>query len=169
MDGRNKPFDEGALAERMVGDILPAITEMKGGEWTYRVTNCDRSIGARLSGEIAQVHGNQGMTGAPVVLKLNGTAGQSFGVWNVGGLHMYLEGDANDYVGKGMTGGKLVVRPPSVSTFRSQDTAIIGNTCLYGATGGQLYAAGTAGGRCWRSLLRIYDRRAGHGAGQHRL
>jgi glutamate synthase (NADPH/NADH) large chain len=80
-------------------------------------------------------------------MRLFGTAGQSFGVWNAGGLHMYLEGDSNDYVGKGMAGGKLVVYPPRNSEFKSQETVIIGNTCLYGATGGQLFAAGIAGER----------------------
>ncbi|MDX1634948.1 MAG: glutamate synthase large subunit [Marinobacter sp.] len=144
---RNEPFDEGALAERMVKDVADAIANKTGGTWSYRVTNCDRSIGARLSGEIAQAHGNQGMADAPITLELTGTAGQSFGVWNVSGLNLNLEGDANDYVGKGMTGGKLVIRPPRVSSFKSQETSIVGNTCLYGATGGKLFAAGTAGER----------------------
>ena len=144
---RNRPFDQGALAERMVKDTLTAIIEKTGGAWSYRVTNCDRSIGARLSGEIAARHGNQGMADAPITLDLTGTAGQSFGVWNVGGLNLILEGDANDYVGKGMTGGKLVLRPPRGSSFKTQETAIMGNTCLYGATGGKLFAAGTAGER----------------------
>ena len=80
-------------------------------------------------------------------MRLTGTAGQSFGVFNAGGLHLYLEGDANDYVGKGMAGGRIVIAPPKVSSFASQDTAIVGNTCLYGATGGKLLAAGTAGER----------------------
>ena len=144
---RNHPFDQGALAERMVSDAADAIANKTGGQWAYRVTNCDRSIGARLSGEIAQLHGNQGMLDAPITLDLTGTAGQSFGVWNVDGLNLNLEGDANDYVGKGMTGGKLVIRPPANSTFKSQETSIVGNTCLYGATGGKLFAAGTAGER----------------------
>ncbi|MCL4106108.1 UNVERIFIED_CONTAM: hypothetical protein GTU68_058414 [Idotea baltica] len=111
------------------------------------VTNCDRSIGARLSGEIARRYGNNGMEVSPIVMRLKGTAGQSFGVWNAGGLHMYLEGDSNDYVGKGMAGGKLVVYPPNNSEYKSHETVIIGNTCLYGATGGQLFAAGIAGER----------------------
>ena len=144
---RNRPFDEGKLAEQMVQDTTAAIVEKTGGAWSYKVTNCDRSIGARLSGEIAARHGNQGMADAPITLDLTGTAGQSFGVWNVGGLNMILEGDANDYVGKGMTGGKLVVKPPRSSDFKTQETSIIGNTCLYGATGGKLFAAGTAGER----------------------
>ncbi len=144
---RNHPFDKGALAERMVKDAMEAIKNKFGGTFSYRVTNCDRSIGARLSGEIAELHGNQGMVDAPITLELEGTAGQSFGVWNVSGLNMILDGDANDYVGKGMTGGKLVIRPQKVSTFKSQETSIVGNTCLYGATGGKLFAAGTAGER----------------------
>lgn len=143
----NEPYDQGVLAERMVAEALPAIDAKSGGEFRYEVTNCDRSIGARLSGEIARRHGNKGMDDNPIVLRLTGTAGQSFGVWNAGGLHMYLEGDANDYVGKGMAGGKLVIYPPRCSTFASQETSIIGNTCLYGATGGVLYAAGRAGER----------------------
>jgi len=144
---QNEPFDKGLLAEKMIADAMSAIESKSGGEFAYEVTNCDRSVGARLSGEIAKQHGNQGMSSAPIQLDLTGTVGQSFGVWNAGGLHMYLEGDANDYVGKGMTGGKLVVRPPQCSSFKTQDTAIAGNTCLYGATGGKLFAAGTAGER----------------------
>ena len=143
----NRPFDEGALAERMVTDCAAMIENSSGGELTYTIGNCDRSIGARVSGEIARRHGNLGMEPAPIVIRLTGTAGQSFGVWNAGGLHMHLEGDANDYVGKGMAGGKLVVYPPRCSTFASHEAAIIGNTCLYGATGGHLFAAGTAGER----------------------
>ena len=144
---RNTPFDKGYLAERMVEDILPAIEAKSGGEYHYSVSNCDRSIGARLSGEIAKRHGNQGMADAPVKLNLHGVAGQSLGVWNAGGLDIYLRGDANDYVGKGMAGGKIVIAPPEASRFSSNQAPIIGNTCLYGATGGKLYAAGRAGER----------------------
>ncbi|MFZ5757312.1 MAG: glutamate synthase large subunit [Pseudomonadota bacterium] len=144
---RNPSFDQGLLAERMVGEMLGAIERKSGGIFHYEVCNCDRSIGARVSGEIARRHGDLGMVEAPITVRFTGTAGQSFGVWNAGGLHMYLEGDANDYVGKGMAGGKLVIRPPRGSVFKSQETAIIGNTCLYGATGGKLFAAGRAGER----------------------
>ncbi|MTI14131.1 glutamate synthase large subunit [Sansalvadorimonas verongulae] len=144
---RNPPFDKGEMAERMVAEILPAIEAKVGGEFEYTIGNCDRSIGARLSGEIARRYGNQGMADKPVTINLKGSAGQSFGVWNAGGLNMYLEGDANDYVGKGMTGGKVVIRPPQGSVFASEDTSIIGNTCLYGATGGKLFASGSAGER----------------------
>ena len=144
---RNRPYDEGLLAERMVEETLAAIESKSGGEFSFHITNCDRSVGARLSGEIAKRHGNQGMAETPIRLNLTGIAGQSFGVWNAGGLEMVLEGDANDYVGKGMTGGKLVIYPPKGSEFRTNDTSIVGNTCLYGATGGKLLAAGRAGER----------------------
>ena len=144
---RNQPFDKGILAEKMVAETLAAIEAKAGGEFEFNITNCDRSIGARISGEIAKRHGNQGMASKPIVIRFKGTAGQSFGVWNAGGLHMHIDGDANDYVGKGMTGGKLVIRPPQGSPFKSQDTSIIGNTCLYGATGGKLFASGQAGER----------------------
>ncbi|MEX5361870.1 glutamate synthase large subunit [Pseudomonas guariconensis] len=144
---KNPPFDKGELAEKMVEMALPAIRDLSGGEFSLDICNCDRSIGARISGEVARLHGNQGMAGAPITFRFKGTAGQSFGVWNAGGLNLHLEGDANDYVGKGMTGGKLTIVPPAGSPFETQHSAIVGNTCLYGATGGKLFAAGTAGER----------------------
>jgi glutamate synthase (NADPH) large chain len=147
LDPRNVPFDKGVLAEKMLGDMRAAIDGRLGGEFTYAVSNFHRSIGARLSGEIAKRWGNSGMSDAPLVVKLSGSAGQSFGVWNAGGLHLLLEGEANDYVGKGMAGGKIVLQPPLRAGFVARETIIMGNTCLYGATGGELYAAGTAGER----------------------
>ncbi len=146
-DLRNEPFDKGELAEEMVSAVLPAITSKEGGRFGFEVRNFNRSIGARLSGEIARRHGNQGMRDAPVDILLRGTAGQSFGVWNVAGLNLTLIGDANDYVGKGMAGGRIVIRPPEDASYVARDTALIGNTCLYGATGGTLFASGTAGER----------------------
>ena len=143
----NVPADRGELAERMVNDMRGAIEAAAGGEWRYSVKNFNRSIGARISGEIARRWGDHGMESAPLLVRLTGSAGQSLGVWNAGGLNLYLEGDANDYVGKGMAGGKIVLRHPRSVRFVHRETVIMGNTCLYGATGGQLYAAGTAGER----------------------
>ena len=147
LDPHNAPFDKGELAERMVEDMRAAIEHRTGGRFGYEVANFHRSIGARVSGEIARRWGNYGMADAPLIVRLRGSAGQSFGVWNAGGMHLYLEGDANDYVGKGMAAGKIVVRPPANAAFVHKDTVIMGNTCLYGATGGELYAAGQAGER----------------------
>jgi len=147
VDARNPPSDRGVLAERMVQDMQDAIAGAKGGEFSYEVRNYHRSIGERISGEIARRWGNNGMSSAPLIVNLEGSAGQSFGVWNAGGLHLKLVGEANDYVGKGMAGGRIVLRPHARSEFVARETVIMGNTCLYGATGGELYAAGTAGER----------------------
>lgn len=147
LEPKNEPYDKGELAEQMVVDIKDSIVNKTGGEFRYNVRNINRSVGARLSGEIARVHGNYGMIDKPIRLNLTGSAGQSFGVFNAGGLEMRLEGDANDYVGKGMAAGKLTIYPSPESAFETQDASIIGNTCLYGATGGELYAAGKAGER----------------------
>src|SRR5712672_384208 len=147
VDPHNEPFDKGVLAEKMLGDMRDAIAAKSGGKFSYVVSNFHRSIGARVSGEIAKRWGNTGMSAAPLIVTLKGSAGQSFGVWNAGGLHLHLEGEANDYVGKGMAAGKIVLKPSARSTFVARETVIMGNTCLYGATGGELYAAGTAGER----------------------
>ncbi|MDO6543364.1 glutamate synthase large subunit [Photobacterium sanguinicancri] len=143
----NTPFDNAVLSQTLLEEALPAITARSGADLYHNIRNTDRSIGARLSGEIATRYGNQGMASSPINLHLTGTAGQSFGVWNAGGLNLHLIGDANDYVGKGMTGGKITIHPPMGSAFKSHEATIIGNTCLYGATGGKLFAAGTAGER----------------------
>ena len=147
VEDRNPSFDKGELAERMVRDALEGIKARKPQRLEYSVRNVNRSIGARLSGEIAKAHGAEGLPEDCLHIKLNGSAGQSFGVWNHQGLTLEIEGDANDYVGKGMSGGRLIVYPPKGSAFESHKASIIGNTCLYGATGGELFAAGMAGER----------------------
>jgi glutamate synthase (ferredoxin) len=112
---------------------------------TLAIVNTDRSVGARLSGEIAARHGNKGF-GGQLDLTLEGAAGQSFGAFVLQGMHVRLVGEANDYVGKGLNGGRLTVVPPAgVQDPGSQ--VILGNTCLYGATGGELFALGRAGER----------------------
>ncbi len=144
---RNVPHDPGAKNQEVLAALKEAIEHKSGGEFDFSITNCDRSVGALISGAIAKRHGEAGLEDAPVTARFTGVAGQSFGVWNARGLYLYLEGDANDYVGKGMNGGRVVIVPPRESTFESHMTAIVGNTCLYGATGGKLFAAGTAGER----------------------
>lgn len=144
---RNDPHDKGDKNREILEATASSIAKRQSGTFDFTVQNCDRSLGARVSGEIARRYGEAGMEATPLTINLKGIVGQSFGVWNARGVNMYLEGDANDYVGKGMNGGKLVVVPPANSRFESQRTAILGNTCLYGATGGKLFAAGTAGER----------------------
>ena len=143
----NAPFDKAQLNQQILDDAIDAIEKRQSTSLYYNVINTDRSIGARISGEIAKRYGNQGMAGSPIKLYLDGTAGQSFAVWNAGGVELYLTGDANDYVGKGMAGGKVVIKPHQGTAFVCNEATIIGNTCLYGATGGKLFAAGTAGER----------------------
>ncbi|QPG06227.1 glutamate synthase large subunit [Salinimonas marina] len=143
----NQPMDKGELNNRLFTDAREAVANKLGIRLAYPIRNTDRSVGALVSGEIAKYHGNHDMEDAPIEVQFTGTAGQSFGVWNAGGLHMRIEGDANDYVGKGMTGGKLVIYPPANCGFDAHESAIMGNTCLYGATGGKLFAAGRAGER----------------------
>jgi len=147
VEARNPSFDKGELAERMVEDALSGIKSKTPQRLAYPIRNVNRSIGARLSGEIARAHGAEGLPSDCLHIKLTGSAGQSLGVWNHRGLTLELEGDANDYVGKGMAGGRLIVYPDKASSFEAYRTTIIGNTCLYGATGGELYAAGMAGER----------------------
>ncbi|WGS59529.1 glutamate synthase large subunit [Vibrio lentus] len=143
----NAPFDKAQLNQQILDDAIDAIEKRQSTSLYYNVINTDRSIGARISGEIAKRYGNQGMAGSPIKLYLDGTAGQSFAVWNAGGVELYLTGDANDYVGKGMAGGKVVIKPHQGTAFTCNEATIIGNTCLYGATGGKLFAAGIAGER----------------------
>ncbi|MCB6183287.1 glutamate synthase large subunit [Leeia sp. TBRC 13508] len=147
VEASNPSFDKGELAEQMVVDAQLALQHKTHQELFYPIKNTNRSIGARLSGEIARRWGVSGLPEGTLHVRFKGSAGQSFGVWNANGLDLTLEGDANDYVGKGMNGGRIVIAPPPGSTFKSHESVIVGNTCLYGATGGKLYAAGIAGER----------------------
>ncbi len=143
----NEAYDKGLLNKAILAAANEAVVHSTGGEFRFNIQNTDRSVGALLSGEIARHHGDQGMASTPIKLCLTGTAGQSFGVWNAGGLEITLTGDANDYVGKGMAGGKLTIKPPKGVAFESHESMIMGNTCLYGATGGKLFGCGRAGER----------------------
>lgn len=143
----NPPFDRGELNKALHDQAMPYVEAKQSKTFYFDIRNTDRSVGATLSGAIAAIHGDQGLASDPVRAFFTGTAGQSFGVWNAGGVELTLTGDANDYVGKGMAGGVLAIRPPVGSAFRSHEATIAGNTCLYGATGGKLFAAGRAGER----------------------
>ncbi|OCG12158.1 glutamate synthase large subunit [Gilliamella apicola] len=143
----NKPFDKGVLNKEIITQTQQFVDARQSKSFYFDIQNTDRSVGTSLSGYIAKKYGDQGLVSEPISLNFNGTAGQSFGVWNAGGVDLTLTGDANDYVGKGMAGGRIVIRPPQGSAFLSHEATIAGNTCLYGATGGKLYAAGRAGER----------------------
>ena len=114
---------------------------------TFEIRNTDRAIGARQAGDLVRRYGREGLPDGTIDLTFVGSAGQSFGAFNVAGLRLTLIGEANDYVGKGMSGGEIVIRPPDTSRLEWSQNVIIGNTVMYGATGGSLFAAGLAGER----------------------
>lgn len=121
----------------------------KGSKVTgsFKIKNTDRATGAMLSGEIARVYGDEGLPEDTITLKFTGSAGQSFGAFAAKGLKMVLEGDANDYLGKGLSGGKIVLIPPGKASFNPHENTIAGNTLLYGATSGEVYIEGMVGER----------------------
>lgn len=127
-------------------DIQAAIQNQSSVTKSFVLVNTDRTVGARLAGAIAAKYGNDGFEGE-IKLNFQGSAGQSFGAFNLPGMILRLEGEANDYVGKGMNGGEIIINPPADSTYDPSKNVIIGNTCIYGATGGILFAQGLAGER----------------------
>ena len=111
------------------------------------IKNTDRTVGAMLSGEIAKRYGHAGLPDDTIHVRLTGTAGQSFGAWLAKGVTLELEGDANDYVGKGLSGGRIIVRPPADAGIVPEESIVVGNTVLYGAISGECYFRGIAGER----------------------
>ena len=132
-------------------ELLPLLQDaiaLKGPvKLEYQIRNVHRTAGARIAGEIARIHGDDGIPDHSIEIRFTGSAGQSFGAFLINGMHLLLDGEANDYVGKGMHGGELVVRPPVGAQFHPHDNVIVGNTVLYGATGGSMFASGRAGER----------------------
>ena len=124
-----------------------AIEQQQEVSLDYAIANTDRSVGAMLSGEIAKRYGNAGLPEHTLNIKFKGSAGQSFGAFLAHGVHFRLEGEANDYLGKGLSGGRISLMPPIRSTFVAEDNTIAGNTLLYGATGGEVYINGRVGER----------------------
>jgi glutamate synthase (ferredoxin) len=136
-------LDDQLLAD---ADIQAAIQNQGEVSKTVTVVNTDRTVGARLTGAIAHKYGDNGFTGQ-INLNFQGSVGQSFGAFNLDGVILNLVGEANDYVGKGMNGGEIIIKPPANATYNPAENVIVGNTCLYGATGGVLFANGLAGER----------------------
>jgi glutamate synthase (ferredoxin) len=136
------------LDDQILADaaLQAAIRDQGTFSTTLPIVNTDRTVGTRISGVIAKQYGNSGFTGQ-IILNFQGSAGQSFGALILPGLNLNLVGEANDYVGKGMHGGEIVICPPADAPYVAAENVIIGNTCLYGATGGYLYASGRAGER----------------------
>ncbi|HCV85996.1 MAG TPA: glutamate synthase large subunit, partial [Deltaproteobacteria bacterium] len=135
------------IDHELIARAKEAILESKPVKIEMIVKNIDRSIGTMLSGEIAIAHGARGLPDHTIHCQLKGSAGQSFGAFLAPGVTLELEGDANDYTGKGLSGGKLIVYPPRKSTFKADENILIGNTVLYGATNGEAFFSGIAGER----------------------
>ena len=145
----NPPRNEvpSTLDEKILEDIGDALSTPSNLQLQYNVQNTDRSIGTRLSSEIVRRHGARKLQAGQIHITLRGTAGQSLGAFLAEGIRIEVMGDANDYVGKGLSGGVISVRHRGRSNLISYENSLIGNTVLYGATSGALYAAGRAGER----------------------
>ena len=135
------------VAAQLLEEAEPALSGKRSVLTQHAIQNADRTVGASLAGEIARRYGDVGLPHGRITCTFQGSAGQSFGAYCVPGIRLILTGEANDYVGKSMTGGQISIAPPTDSQFASHENTIIGNTVLYGATGGQLFAAGRAGER----------------------
>ena len=139
------------LSQTLDTQLLPRLASAIAGDGKIdldcAIRNVHRTVGTTISGQIAKRHGHAGLPEDTITLRFHGTAGQSFGAWCAHGLTLILEGEANDYVGKGLSGGKIVVRPPAGAVYEEAGNAIAGNVLLYGAIAGEAYFAGVAGER----------------------
>jgi glutamate synthase (NADPH/NADH) large chain len=145
-EGQDHGLD-GALDNALIADCQDAITAKKPVQLDYQIRNVNRTVGTMLSGEVAKAHGHEGLAPDTIRVNLTGVAGQSFGAWLAHGVTLDLSGDANDYVGKGMSGGRIIVRQPDSAARDPGDNIIVGNTVLYGAIAGEAYFNGVAGER----------------------
>lgn len=137
-------LDDELLADPVIDQMI--MTGVGVIEREMVISNANRAVGGRIAGAIARVHGDTGFKGN-LRLKFTGSTGQSFGVWNIQGVDLMVAGECNDYLGKGMAGGSIVVVPPVGSDFEAHRNVIAGNTCLYGATGGEVFLCGMVGER----------------------
>lgn len=143
---QNHGLDQ-ALDHTLIKLAKPALDHQKSVKEILSIRNVHRTVGAMLSGEITKKFGSRGLPAGTLQFHFNGTAGQSFGAFCVNGVSLTLEGESNDYLGKGMSGGEIVVYPPKGTIFKPDETIIVGNTLLYGATGGEVFIYGLAGER----------------------
>ena len=143
---QNHPIDD-VLDRRLIEQATPALEARQQVRIETPIRNVDRSAGAMLSGEVARRFGHKGLRDDTIRVRLTGTAGQSFGAFLTRGVSFELVGEANDYVGKGLSGGRLVIRPPEAARTLAERSIIVGNTALYGAIEGECYFRGVAGER----------------------
>ena len=135
------------LDNQLIELAAPALERKEQVSIEMPIRNSNRTFGTMLSGQIAMRHGREGLAEGTITIKVTGIAGQSFGAFLASGVDLRLVGEANDYVGKGMAGGRIIIRPDPKATFTWHENSIVGNTVLYGATGGEVYFAGKAGER----------------------
>ena len=135
------------LDRKLIAESQAALDRGAPVRLQTAIRNTDRAVGGMLSGEVAKRYGHAGFPDGTIHVRLTGTAGQSFGAWLARGVTFELEGDANDYVGKGLSGGRIVIRPPADSGIVPEESIIVGNTVLYGAIAGECYFRGVAGER----------------------
>jgi glutamate synthase (NADPH/NADH) large chain len=138
---------DNVMDRTLIERARPALEEGKPVTLNMTITNSDRTVGAMLSGEVARRYGEAGLPDGTIECTFHGSAGQSFGAFLAGGITFRLYGEANDHFGKGLSGGRLVAVPPEGSTFKADQNIIVGNTVLYGATGGEVFVRGVAGER----------------------
>ncbi|EAQ78234.1 glutamate synthase large subunit [Blastopirellula marina] len=136
-----------ALDNELIAKAMPSIESRKPIRFASKIININRTVGATLSHEIAKRYGENGLPDDSIHIDFTGSAGQSFGAFLSRGVTLELEGDANDYVGKGLSGGRIMIYPPKVSSFPAEENMIVGNVCLYGATAGQAFFRGRAAER----------------------
>jgi glutamate synthase (NADPH/NADH) large chain len=136
-----------ALDNKLIEQAKPALERGEPVKIESPIMNVNRSVGAMLSGRVAERYGHEGLPEDSIYIKLNGVAGQSFGAWLAHGVTLELEGEGNDYVGKGLSGGRIVVYPPADCPIVPEENIIVGNTVLYGAISGQCFFRGVAGER----------------------
>lgn len=146
---KNELPEEEHIGNRIVEQVLASLRANPDApvRLAHKINNTQRTVGTRLAGQLALRYGDNGLPDGQVQITLRGSGGQSFGAFNINGLNFLLIGEGQDYLGKGMNGGEIVVRPPEEARFVPHQNVILGNTALYGATGGRLFAAGVAGER----------------------
>jgi glutamate synthase (NADPH/NADH) large chain len=156
---------EDILDHKIITKSKPAIERMEKVDFDIEINNTDRSTGAMLSGIVAMRYGGEGLPEGTINVNFKGSAGQSFGAFLTKGITFKLEGDSNDYLGKGLSGGRIIVVPPKGSVLKPEENIIVGNTLLYGATSGEVFINGVAGERfCVRNsgVVAVIE-----GAGDH--
>jgi glutamate synthase (NADPH/NADH) large chain/glutamate synthase (ferredoxin) len=144
---QNHGLEKSMDYRQLVPVTQPALDQKERVEASFPIQNTNRTVGTLLGSEITERYGAAGLPEDTIKLNFTGTAGQSFGAFIPNGLTLYLEGEANDYVGKGLSGGKIIVRPSNKSPFIPEENAIIGNVAFYGGTSGEAYIRGLAGDR----------------------